>query len=176
MKKEKRKRGAPKGNKNAIGNNGGAPRGNKNAWKTGLYSKIYYQFLDEDEKNIFDNRNIDTIDECKKMIRICDLQIFKFMRLIKNLSNDKFYVQKVSHTDENVKGIQKGERSDYINNKIITDKVATDELIVKYNQEIERAKKQKIKLLELLNKLEPQNKGENDKIIILDDIYGVDNG
>jgi len=34
-----RKRGAPKGNKNAVGNRGGgAPYGNKNAWKHGGYS------------------------------------------------------------------------------------------------------------------------------------------
>jgi len=35
----KRKRGAPSGNKNAIGNNGGAPKGNQNALKHGFFSK-----------------------------------------------------------------------------------------------------------------------------------------
>lgn len=32
------KRGAPLGNKNAVGNRGGAPLGNRNAWKHGAYS------------------------------------------------------------------------------------------------------------------------------------------
>jgi hypothetical protein len=37
---EKRKRGAPKGNKNAVGNRGGgAPVGNTNAQKHGLYGR-----------------------------------------------------------------------------------------------------------------------------------------
>lgn len=35
----KRKRGAPKGNKNAVGNDGGAPPRNKNAEKHGFFSK-----------------------------------------------------------------------------------------------------------------------------------------
>ena len=36
---EKRKRGAPIGNQNALGNKGGAPIGNQNARKLGIYSR-----------------------------------------------------------------------------------------------------------------------------------------
>lgn len=36
-----KKRGAPKGNKNALGNNGGAPEKNQNANKHGFFSKIF---------------------------------------------------------------------------------------------------------------------------------------
>lgn len=36
---EKRKRGAPIGNQNALGNRGGAPIGNQNARKLGIYSR-----------------------------------------------------------------------------------------------------------------------------------------
>ncbi|MEK4149993.1 phage terminase small subunit [Robertmurraya sp. FSL W8-0741] len=38
-----KKRGAPKGNKNAIGNDGGAPKGNQNAVTHGLFSKYIPQ-------------------------------------------------------------------------------------------------------------------------------------
>lgn len=44
----KKKRGAPVGNKNAVGNNGGAPPKNKNAEKHGLFSK----YLPEETINI----------------------------------------------------------------------------------------------------------------------------
>jgi len=44
----KRKRGAPVGNKNAVGNNGGAPPKNKNAEKHGFFSK----HLPEETMNI----------------------------------------------------------------------------------------------------------------------------
>jgi len=39
--KNYKKGGAPKGNKNAIGNKGGAPKGNQHAYKYGWYSKYY---------------------------------------------------------------------------------------------------------------------------------------
>ena len=42
---EKRKRGAPKGNKNAVGNKGGAPFGNANAVKHGLFMDLGYRIL-----------------------------------------------------------------------------------------------------------------------------------
>lgn len=42
-KKEKRKRGAPIGNRNAVGNNGGAPFGNLNAEKHGFYTNLIYR-------------------------------------------------------------------------------------------------------------------------------------
>lgn len=37
----KRSPGAPKGNKNALGNQGGAPKGNRNAEKFGFFSRIF---------------------------------------------------------------------------------------------------------------------------------------
>lgn len=37
----KKRRGAPFGNKNAVGNDGGAPPGNKNAEKHGFFSRIF---------------------------------------------------------------------------------------------------------------------------------------
>lgn len=43
-----RGRGAPKGNKNAAGNNGGAPPGNDNAVKHGLFRK----FMPDDEETL----------------------------------------------------------------------------------------------------------------------------
>lgn len=48
-KKPCRKSGAPKGNKNAIGNSGGAPPGNSNARKHGGYSRVYLDSLSDEE-------------------------------------------------------------------------------------------------------------------------------
>lgn len=48
--KKKETRGAPKGNKNALGNNGGAPKKNQNATKHGLFAK----YLPEESFEIFD--------------------------------------------------------------------------------------------------------------------------
>lgn len=114
---EVQKRGAPEGNKNAVANKGGAPKGNKNNYKHGIYEKLLFEFLSEDEKKLFLQQDIDEEKECKMMIRFCDLQIFKFMRKIKELEEKK----KIPH-----------------------------DLILRYNGEIEKAKKQKIKCLEML--------------------------
>jgi Uncharacterized conserved protein len=50
----KRPRGAPKGNKNAVGNNGGAPLGNQNAVKHGYYAKYLPESILEIVKEIED--------------------------------------------------------------------------------------------------------------------------
>lgn len=54
-----RKAGAPLGNTNAVGNNGGAPIGNTNALKHGGYSKIYWDTLDEEERQMLTELNYD---------------------------------------------------------------------------------------------------------------------
>lgn len=46
----KRKRGAPRGNRNGIGNSGGAPAGNANALIHGGYSPVYFDTLTDEEK------------------------------------------------------------------------------------------------------------------------------
>lgn len=53
------KKGAPKkggqqGNQNAVGNDGGAPLGNSNAVKHGGYSAVYWDTLDDKEKDLID--------------------------------------------------------------------------------------------------------------------------
>lgn len=54
-KSQPKSRGAPKGNKNAVGNNGGAPKGNTNAVKHGGYSEIYWDTLNEEEKALIED-------------------------------------------------------------------------------------------------------------------------
>ena len=49
-KKAPKKRGAPKGNKNAVGKKSGAPKGNKNAIVHGGYSSIFWDTLDDEER------------------------------------------------------------------------------------------------------------------------------
>ena len=77
------KRGAKKNNQNAVGH--GAPKGNKNHYKHGIYEKMLFTFLSEEQQGFFLQHEIDEIEECKRMIKFCDLQIFKFMEKIKEL-------------------------------------------------------------------------------------------
>ncbi len=60
-------------------NKGGAPKGNKNHLKHGVYEKMLFEFLSQEEQKLFLQQEIDEVEECKKMIRFCDLQILKLM-------------------------------------------------------------------------------------------------
>lgn len=67
----KREKGAPKGNKNAVGNNGGAPEGNQNNLKHGGYSKVYWDVLDEDEVEL-----IEGVPTDEELLLIEQIQLF----------------------------------------------------------------------------------------------------
>ncbi len=83
------KRGAPKGssnargnkggkaspgNKNATGNSGGAPKNNRNAVTTGEYESIMWDFLDDDEKDLFDSIETDPLYQIDVTIRELSLR------------------------------------------------------------------------------------------------------
>lgn len=68
----KNKRGAPKGNKNAVGNSGGAaPQGNINAIKHGAYQSIYADMLPPEEKAIYEQVSPTVnVDEEIRLLRL----------------------------------------------------------------------------------------------------------
>ena len=137
---------------------GGAPKGNKNNYRHGIYEKILFTFLSKEQQEFFLQNEIDEIEECKNMIKFCDLQIFKFMEKIKELEQKAggLVVSGVSKSKSKLEGTQRDMASDYTEEKVITNTVAVHELILKYNNEIEKAKKQKMKCMEMLFKF-----GEN---------------
>ena len=160
-----KKRGAKEGNQNAIGNQGGAPKGNKNHFKHGIYEKILFDFLSEEEQQLFLQQEIDEAEECRKMIRFCDVQIVKFMRKIKELEEKPggLVVCGVSKKKGKTEGMQRDACSDFTEEQTITNTTAVHELILRYNNEIEKAKKQKMKCLELLLKYEQHNGKEQEE-------------
>lgn len=132
---------------------GGAPKGNKNHLKHGLYEKMLFEFLSEQEQQFFLQQEIDEIEECKNMIKFCDLQILKFMGKIKELEQRAggLVVSGVSKKKRTI-NIQKNMTSGVTGEETTTNTVAVHELILRYNNEIEKAKKQKIKCIDILLK------------------------
>lgn len=143
---------------------GGAPKGNKNHLKHRIYEKILFEFLSQEEQELFLQQDIDEVEECKKMIRFCDLQILKFMRKIKELEekNGGFVVSGVSKKKVTVIN-KKQSANEACVEQITTNTVTVHELILKYNNEIEKAKKQKMKCLEVLFKFGEITKKEKDQ-------------
>lgn len=95
------KRGAPKGNKNAVGNRGGAPPGNQNAkgnsggpggplrnkkaLKTGMYETIFLDALEEDEQELFDQIDTSPLAQLNEQLIMLFIQERRHMRRVKQL-------------------------------------------------------------------------------------------
>ncbi|MEY8748610.1 phage terminase small subunit-related protein [Bacillales bacterium AN1005] len=97
------KRGAPKGNKNAVGNRGGAPPGNKRAVgnkggnggpygnkkavTTGEYETIWLDALEDDELDLIDRIDTDPILQADEAIMKFEIRERRMLLRIKRLTN-----------------------------------------------------------------------------------------
>lgn len=79
--------GAPPGNNNAAGNNGGAPPGNKNAVTTGEFESIWFDCLTEEEQAIYGSINTDTLVQVEDNIRLFTLRERRMMHRISARTN-----------------------------------------------------------------------------------------
>ena len=82
--------GAPKGNKNALGNRGGpgGAHGNKNAVTTGEYETIWFDMLTEEEKELFDKIDTDTLVQTEAGIKFFTIRERRMMERIHKLMNE----------------------------------------------------------------------------------------
>ncbi|HFE9852455.1 TPA: phage terminase small subunit [Enterococcus faecalis] len=80
-------RGAPIGNKNAVGASGNSraspPVGNKNAIKTGEYETIFSDLLSDEEKDIYSTLNDDPFFILDEEIRILKVRQYRMLKRIK---------------------------------------------------------------------------------------------
>jgi uncharacterized protein YjcR len=101
----KNKRGAPKGNKNAVGNDGGAPSGNLNAIKHGAYQSLYADMLSTEDKILFNmtNSSINVDDE----IKLLRLKIARLLNREKSFFYNMFgeKVEKEISEEDRIAGI-----------------------------------------------------------------------
>ncbi|MBU8567573.1 transposase [Virgibacillus pantothenticus] len=80
--------GAPLGNQNAKGNRGGRPSfGNKNAVTTGEYETIMWDYLDDDEKELFESIETDPLYQIDVTIRELSIRQRRMMKRIKKLED-----------------------------------------------------------------------------------------
>lgn len=76
-------RGAPAGNDNAKGNKGGAPPpGNKNAVKTGEHETIFYEYLTDEEKDIYSSLSDDPFFVMTEEVRLLQIRQRRMMKRI----------------------------------------------------------------------------------------------
>ena len=94
----KRKRGAPPGNKNAVGH--GAPKGNKNAEKYGFFSK----YLPEETVSIIEDMPTDPLDILWSQIQISYANLIRAQQIMYVRDRDDKTIEKVEEKDGNVIG------------------------------------------------------------------------
>lgn len=81
-----KKKGGQPGNKNAVGNDGGAPKENKNAVKTGEFETLFFDALEEDEKQLIGMIQLD-----KEQLLLQEIQLLtvRERRMLKRIEDIK---------------------------------------------------------------------------------------
>ncbi|KRE20110.1 terminase [Bacillus sp. Root920] len=79
---------APTGNKNANGNRGGAaPKGNKNSLRTGEYESIMFDYMDDTEKELFEQIETDPLYQIELTVRELSIRERRMMHRIMKYEN-----------------------------------------------------------------------------------------
>lgn len=190
-----RKRGAPKGNQNAKGNSGGpgGPPGNTKGLKHGGYSQIYWDSLDDEEKEMIELMEHDEeqllIDEIK-LLTVRERRIMKSIAKYRDLeANQKGQVVSSIITSEDKRRfaspdeqaeyeeriaakVASGDRMPGQPYHITTTTEATYDVVQKLEEALTRCQAQKQRCIDSLCKVR-QTKGSGGSEIVNDWISGV---
>lgn len=80
-----KKKGGQPNNKNAIGNNGGAPKQNKNAVTTGEFETLFFDCLEEEEKELIDQIQLDKNQLLLQEIQLLTVRERRMLKRIEGL-------------------------------------------------------------------------------------------
>lgn len=151
--KEKKARGAPLGNKNAVGH--GAPLGNKNNFKHGLYEEIYWDTLDKEERNMIEAMQLDEEERLlEEQIRLLSVRERRLLHRIEENRSAKgglaldSVVSRKLEIKGNVVYDDKQEQTE-----TTTRTISTFEVIQKWEAELTRVQARKTRCIESLWRL-----------------------
>ncbi|WP_136604655.1 phage terminase small subunit [Paenibacillus dokdonensis] len=177
------KRGAPKGNKNSVGNRGGAkpgnqnaagnrggsggPPGNKKAVTTGEYESIWMDALEEDEQALIDQVDTDPVQQADEAIKLLTIRERRMLqrigKLMSGLSekqrrvlNELKAIKDVMTIHDEKTGITKTvpiTRTEMVESQIEETEFRAIDDIVKLEEALTRVQDKKLKAIELMNKL-----------------------
>lgn len=178
-----RKRGAPKGNKNAVGNNGGAPKGNLNRLIHGehLADERFYEGLPKIMvKSMKNKHNENYLDKLWRSILIQEARIVAMQKIsrVKNKKDMTKELKKESWGKSPSNEYEIQFAWDKENNSITALSRAMDtlaKLIEKYDKMINTnwdlaTEEQKARIEVLKDKLNKDESGKNEMVQIVDDI------
>lgn len=115
------KKGAPKGNRNAVGNRGNSraspPERNKNALKTGEYETIFEDFLSDEEKEIYTSLSDDPFFVLSEEIKLLKIRQRRMMQRIKD-AEDGLNQEEI----ERLQQLRKVKEPTVVDGKVVTIK------------------------------------------------------
>lgn len=142
-----RGKGAPIGNRNAVGH-GGTP-GNQNALKTGEYAAIWMDTLTEDEQALCDVIDTDPLTQIDENIRLLTIRERRMLANIKALKDKKDLAEteEVYREDRNADGeLRLKEMTRY--RKLLIDKIIlAEEALTRVQEKKLRAIETKYKMM-----------------------------
>lgn len=166
-----KKRGGQPGNKNAVGNNGGAPAGNTNALKHGGYSQIFWDTLDDEEKELINTmekdpeqmlldeislltvrerrilKSIKKFGEMKGGLAVASVIRSEDKRSFKNPDEEQLYLDKIEEQ------VMKGDRLPGSRYHVTTNTEATYDIVHRLEEALSRCQDQKRRAIESLTRL-----------------------
>ncbi|MCI8984765.1 MAG: hypothetical protein HFI60_02265 [Lachnospiraceae bacterium] len=178
----RKSRGAPKGNKNAVGHVSSVPKRNKNAEKHGAYSTIYWDALDEEEVSLMQEISHNEEELLQQQIAMYSVRERKFMHQIKKFKEK-------SEKGLYVKGVTKKVRTDFDENGNKSGKVEETNTDTEYaikglatlEAELTKIQRAKTKCIDSLIRLRIADERHDYlmngwKSKMEDDNAGIDNG
>lgn len=177
------KRGAPKRNKNAIGNSSGAPAGNKRAVgnkggpggpprnkkavTTGEFETIWMDALEEDEQDLVDQVDTDPIQQADEAIKLLSIRERRMLQRIGKLMNgltekkrrvlnELKGIKDVLTVHDEMSGITKTipvTRTEMVESQVEETEYRAIDDILKIEDALTRVQAQKLKAVKLMNHL-----------------------
>lgn len=189
-----KKRGAPKGNTNATGNNGGAPPRNQNHFKHGIYSKVYWDTLDDEERQMLEDMDYDEEQLLEEQIALLTIRERRLMKQIgkymtakggqavssltrfehkREFANDD---EKELYEERQRVKVESGDKLPGRDYSLSTTMEATYNIIQRFESELTRVQARKTRCIEALKALREEKQGEKGNELVNDWIYGVMDG
>ena len=172
--KKTQPRGAPKGNKNAVGNKGGAPLGSQNSYKHGIYSRIYWDTLNDDERELIQEIDLSEEECLMDQIRLLTVRERRLMQEIekhkevREVAAGLAFESEVQRRMVTQGDLKIGSKQKQV--ETTTRSVSAFEIRMKLETELTRVQSKKTRCIEALNKIrmerqkEKGGKDENDLV------------
>ena len=163
--------GAPKGNKNAVGNNGGAPLRNVNALKTGEYETIWLDCLSPEEQDLYEQIDTDELVQIEQTIRLLTImerrKLVRIQQLIDGLTEKEIKILSQRQNKGEIIQVHRDDGDPYYQHRdkyemIVAEMTETEfrkiDDIIKQEQILLSVQERKAKQLQLKHKLEVDRK------------------